>query len=75
MVDMTRQHQREGNFTELEKSQKAFHDSSIELITRQISLIEDQKKYSRAIKWSAIVSAIATVVMATFIVLQYFSKI
>ena len=59
------------NFTELEKSQKEFHDSSIKLITKQISLIEDQKKYSRAIKWSAIISAIATSVMATFIVLQY----
>jgi hypothetical protein len=70
MADYTRAHQKAGDFTKLEISEKEFHDKSVELIQKQISLIEDQKQYGKTIKCATIVTAIATVVMALAIIVQ-----
>ncbi len=75
MTDITREHQRRGEFTPLEISQKEFHDSSVALIKEQIALIQEQKEYGRLIRRATIATAIATAVMAIVMGLQYFFPI
>ena len=71
MVDMTRESQRDGDFTDLEISQKKFHDSSIELNKKQLELIEDQKEYGKTITRATWTTAVATMVVALVMLIQY----
>jgi hypothetical protein len=73
--DFTRAHQRAGDFTALEISEKEFHDTSVTLLKKQLELIEDQKEYGKTIKRATIWMAIATVVMALVMILSYFFPI
>lgn len=75
MVDMTRAHQRAGDFTALEISEKEFHDTSITLLKKQLELIEDQKKYGETIRTATKWMAVATVVMALVMIISYFFPI
>jgi uncharacterized membrane protein YukC len=58
----------------LEEAEKAYHDEGIEYFKEQRALIDEQKKYTRAIKWATIMMAIATAVIAFFAALQYFQS-
>jgi len=75
MVDMTRAHQRAGDFTALEISQKDFHDMATKLIKEQLELIKEQKEYGITIKRATMATAIATIAMTIVLALQYFYPI
>ena len=71
-MDMTREHQRRGNFTELEKSQKAHNDQAAAYYEKQLGLIEAQKEYGLTMKRATAVSAFATVIIALAMIVQCF---
>lgn len=79
MPDYAREDQKQGRYTPLEQSQKEFHDKSIELIEKQLVVIEEQRiiqaRYGRTIRQATIWTAIATVLMATIMAVSYFFPI
>ena len=72
MPDFTRARQMAGEFTELEKSQKAHNDQAAAYYEKQLALIVIQEEYAKTIKCSTIVTATATVVMALSMIVQCF---
>jgi hypothetical protein len=72
MQDFTRAHQKAGDFTALELSEKDFHDTSVALLKKQLELIEEQKKYGKTIKLATIITGLATAIMAIAMIIQCF---
>ena len=62
---------RAGMLNPLEKSEKAYHDNATEYFREQRALIAKQSRNATITMWSAIIMAIATLIIALFSYLQW----